>query len=550
VPVIEDKVRKHNNKFPDEKVLGVYKGVDVDDIKEYLLSDVKYKKIITTPEGFVDKVMFAFDDIEVMYREYFLLFDECERIITDVDYRGKIAAPVDEFFRFEKKSMVSATVLPFTDTRFKDFDHYIIEPTYDYSKPLTVIGTDSVISSVGKYVAEIKSDCICFFFNSTLGINSIIKSLKIESESKVFCAQDSVVKLLEEGYKGASSYFDVDELVKYNFFTSRYFSAVDMEVKFKPDIVMLTDVVFADHSILDPHTEIIQISGRFRKGNNSLTHITNFNPDIKSMAKEEAMSYLQGSFDTYEGFVKSHSKATNPGSMKTLEEAIKLSSVNAFYIDGKINTFMIDNFLHEERVKGYYQGFDKLRAAYQENEKHFKLDFKVNKCLLSDKDLLQLQARITKKEKNKIVIGLFQSWTPKDGEYVFPPEELREKLIAKYPELWEAHLHVKPEDIVGTDFVLGKIKRAVKKSKDLDLIQFVSKKVYSIFDGYHDYPESVLSAELRKIYKNEGLDSRVGAATIKVFFHGDRTMSNGEKIYRLKGKKFVDLENFETVEVQ
>src|SRR6202012_4465467 len=45
-PVIEDKVAKHNKEFPDRKILGVYKGIEVADIKAYLLSDVDYKKIL------------------------------------------------------------------------------------------------------------------------------------------------------------------------------------------------------------------------------------------------------------------------------------------------------------------------------------------------------------------------------------------------------------------------------------------------------------------------------------------------------------------------
>lgn len=107
VPVIEGKVAEHNKDYPDQEILGVHKGIDVDDIKAYLLKPVKYKKILTTPEGFVDKVLKAFEGKEeVMKKEYFLLYDECERIITDVSYRGRIAAPLDILFEFENKALV------------------------------------------------------------------------------------------------------------------------------------------------------------------------------------------------------------------------------------------------------------------------------------------------------------------------------------------------------------------------------------------------------------------------------------------------------------
>ena len=44
-----------------------------------------YRKIITTPEGFDKKVLPAMHELEIpVYKDYFLLFDECEKAIQDV----------------------------------------------------------------------------------------------------------------------------------------------------------------------------------------------------------------------------------------------------------------------------------------------------------------------------------------------------------------------------------------------------------------------------------------------------------------------------------
>lgn len=43
-----------------------------------------------------------------VYEDYFLLFDECEKAIQDVGYRGDIYLPVEDFFKFNGKAMVSA----------------------------------------------------------------------------------------------------------------------------------------------------------------------------------------------------------------------------------------------------------------------------------------------------------------------------------------------------------------------------------------------------------------------------------------------------------
>jgi len=537
VPVIQGKESEHNEKFPDRRILGVYKGVDVDDIKAYLLTDVKYKKILTTPEGFADKVVKAFSDLNEMYEKFFLLFDECERIITDVSYRGNIAAPIDELFKFKKKAMVSATVLPFSDERFKDFKYYIIEPTYDYSKPLTVIGTNSIISSLKKYLDELKSEHICIFFNSTNGINAIVKNLGIASESRTFCAQDSVVKLMEKGYKNASSHFAVEDMRRHNFFTSRYFSAVDMKVNYLPDIIMITDVLFAEHSILDPHTEVIQISGRFRNGVNSLTHITNFDPSLKSKNEEEARYYLKGCFDTYDGFVESHAKATNPGSKDTLKKAIDDSTVNAFYTNGKINTFMIDNYIYEERVKGYYQSFDNLKAAYKLREKHFKLTFLQEKHPVGDNTLLTLNTRQTKREKYIVIAGIFEEWTGGNGRYVSPPDWLLGGLTVKYPEIWEAHNLLGAEGLKRTGFDLSTIKEAVKKARKIQLHKSMQPMVYKVFKENTTYSETSIRKKVSTIYKTFKIEKNAKAADILDFFEGHRSTKKGVHVYVLKNKK-------------
>lgn len=306
-PVIEDKVAKHNEECePHEIILGVHKGIDVEDVIDYLNNEeVIYKKILTTPEGFIDKVVPAFgDDSSYMLKNFFLLYDEMERIVTDISYRGKIAAPFDLFFDFRYKALVSATVLPLSDERFDSFTHYYIEPTYDYSKPITIIETNSVVESLKKRLEQLNSDRVLVFLNSTKTINAVATQLNIKDQSHAYCSQESATDLFIEGFKHGSPYLDVNKLAKYNFLTSRFFSAFDITLDYKPDVIMITDVFFAEHSILDPQTEVVQIAGRCRNGVNSLTHITNFDPSLTSKSVEEAKYYLQGCFDTYQQFLE------------------------------------------------------------------------------------------------------------------------------------------------------------------------------------------------------------------------------------------------------
>ena len=141
VPVIKSKVARHNKENPpDRQILGVYKGITIATITDYLLNEqITFKKVLITPESYGLKFKQAaegfFDDIK---DNYYLLIDECERVIQDVDYREMITAPFDDFFSFANKGMISATTLPFSDPRLSGFKHYLIDPQYDYTTALHV----------------------------------------------------------------------------------------------------------------------------------------------------------------------------------------------------------------------------------------------------------------------------------------------------------------------------------------------------------------------------------------------------------------------------
>lgn len=95
----------------------------------------------------------------------------------------------------------------------------------------------------------------------------------------------------------------LEPLAKYNFFTCRFFSALDIKLKQKPDILILTDLNEAVYTMIDPFTEAIQIQGRFRNGFNSLTHISNVKIDLDIMSKE-AIDGMIEEFETTHSCLK------------------------------------------------------------------------------------------------------------------------------------------------------------------------------------------------------------------------------------------------------
>ena len=160
VPVIISKCKKYPN------MLGVYENITIHQVAEYLMENHTHK-IMTTPESFC-KVKSACEKCGIdIYSDFFLLMDECHQLIADVDYRIDIVMPMNDFFLFENKALVSATPIEFSDPRFKEnhFETIEIVADYDYRQDITVTHTYNIGKAVGEYL-ENHDGTICVFLNS------------------------------------------------------------------------------------------------------------------------------------------------------------------------------------------------------------------------------------------------------------------------------------------------------------------------------------------------------------------------------------------------
>jgi hypothetical protein len=433
------------------------------------------------------------------------------------------------FFEFERKGLVSATPLEFSDPRFQEheFTRYIITPDYDFSKPLELIQTNNVLEAFKDYLSDNPVDQYCIFINSTNTIEAIVKQLGLQSKSAVFCAEESADKLTYKDLPIAKSDFKVKFMKKYNFFTSRYFSAFDMKVSGKPDVVMLTDVYFAKHSILDPQTEVIQIAGRLRNGSNKLTHITNFNPDLKSMAHDDAITYLQGIKDMFGDILKLAFKMPHKGMQDFLEQIRKVELAKFFKEDGQYDWFMFDNFLQEERVKGYYQRPENLTKAYMLLEKYFNLSSKTKLYALGDGDRLKRESA----EGRKILLKEMAQQIDGMEKAVFclnKPEAINTLRSISDPLVTGYYL-IGIEGLEKANYSEARIKKAVEARQQSDLFKsaITINKVYKYLNlegkSICKYTDERIREVLNRIYNKVGIKKKAKASDIKRFFQAKRT---------------------------
>ena len=538
LPVIHDKA------YGKDEILPVYENCKVPDVKRYLQrAEVKYKKILTTPESFW-KVKKACEELKWnMYNTFFCLFDECERLTEDSDFRGKITMPMKDFFQFNSKAFVSATPLQVSDPRFEGFQWIKITPDFDYKKPLNLIVTNSYDYSVRQLLLEhlVNSSRVFIFLNTTNGIEKIVNSLGIEGESRIFCSEKSVKKLKKKGYTNVSSLYS-EPIAKYNFLTCRFYSALDIILKVKPDIVMLTNLYEAEHSMIDPYTEAVQVCGRFRKeidGStfNSITHLTNVRNTLKVKTDEEIDIELEEKLKTYESLQARYNETTDATRKKAIIDDINRLGLAEFATkldDGllEIDHFAIDNYYNNERVKRYYLSGNALREAY-EGTNHFTVNYRNVFLAVGDSDRLELKELPTFMERCKAIVdklNKLQDDPDRDFYINILKQEKDGELIV------EAYEKLGVEVFANKKYQRADIKKELDKY-DTELLRFSSMVVQEIKEAFPlsvPTPQEDIKKQLQDIYKRYGIDYKVKKNTIEDYYDASPSYHKKPYTYTLK----------------
>ncbi len=544
IPVIQGKVSA------SKEFLGVYEGCNKSTIKTYLQDKkIKHKKILCTPEGYLKVRNIALGMEIDLYNEYFCLYDECEKITQDIDYRDTISLPMNDFFLFENKAFVSATPLEMRNPEFKKqgFFRLKVKPNYEYRKELKLITTNSYEQSIIKQFDELKdNECICVFMNSTNGINKLVNLLESQEikDYKVFCSRKSEIKFKEKEIQKSYESLNLP-LAKYNFFTSRFFSAVDIYTDKQPDIIIITDLMEAKHSMIDPFTNAIQIYGRFRntfadgKKFKSLTHISNYGNIGIVFSESEIKNYINISKETYEQLKLNIANADNEGSRKSLENSLNGCAYNKFIDeDGSLNYFKVDNFYDDERIRGYYKAPNCLHEAYKDTNHIIPIHSDIL-CLVSDKEKLEYKKQKSAIEQRKILIkkldALSHSTEITSKEFERAKVDYlnlgNRKMQKETKYTIDAYERLGSKKIIAVNFYKDKIDHLLKKEKEeTNHKKMFSKEVREAiikrFPQNNTYKKDELIDGFSEIFKNYGIDVKVNLNTIRKYY-GVRLLKGG-----------------------
>ena len=541
VPVIVGKC--NDPKHKENNLFGVYEGVYTEDVIKYLEKSAdKRTKILTTPESF-QKVKDAFELMDMdIYGTCFLLFDECHKIVKDADYRSDITLPFDDFFLFNEKALVSATPISFSDPRFEmqKFQIIRIEPAFEYKLPVSLIHTNNVLEQLKRTLDKLNATDICLFVNSTDMIYSFIKQLDIENESTVFCAKKSVEKLKNKKFKHAFEQWSKSKMKKYNFFTSRFYNALDIELKIKPTVIMISDVYFSEYSMIDPHTDAIQAIGRFRNGVNRVCHIFNTNPNLPVRTEEEIGIYLQANKEVYDKIKTFYDCATSEEARNAYHGILKVLPFNQMLNkDGKENFFAIDNYVDEALLKSSYNAQEKLIASYRSN-RLFDLDVESAYFPFGDFERLKKESKYASlKDKRKEVVRQLELLKGDDETEMI--RNYKEDLRKADSFIYGAYEEIGKEMIESLDYSVKRIKEAMilkqyrEKTEGTEFIQLIK----NSFKVGQKYTKKYIKEELTRIYALTGVTPQktITGQSIKEFFHVKEINTGGSRKFLLVESK-------------
>lgn len=532
-PVIIGKC--NDPKHSDDNLFGVHDNIYVDNIIRYITrsqKQSKYIKILTTPESFL-KVRDAFEEMDMDMRfDCFLLFDECHKVIKDSGFREYVSLPMDLFFECEHKALVSATPLEFTDPRFENFTMIEVIPTFDYVQSLHIITTNNVLATIKK-VLEQQDRCF-IFCNYTDMIYELMKQLDILDKSTVFCSENSVDKLTGLKFNNVSAVWDESKTQQFNWLTSRFYNAVDIELDFKPNVILLTDCYAADYTIFDPYTDVVQCVGRFRNGVSNICLVTNTNPRFNIRSKDELKGTISCLRDNYEQVKSFYTYATTNSAKdayKTLLECSPYKDMLDKY--GRTSFYKIDNHINFQFVKGFYNNSGYLVEQFALSGM-FYITADEESYAIGDEQLLIINTSALITEKRKAIVQQLELIYPCQTEMDY---QMLRRLERADKFIVDAYLKIGKSKIERLRYNTKKIKEAMILVDYNEKVRGneVQKLIANSFNEGQWYSASYIKSELLRIFELVGLKPKkaVTSNTITDFFEAEKMEHRKKRGYYL-----------------
>lgn len=488
---------------PDYVVYGDVTQSQVNQIiKKVKLGD----KIMSTPEG-IRKIMRAASKtgrLAEVYKEWFLLLDECHTFITE-NYREDILAPFEFFWKFEKKSIISATPYYFSDPRVYTLDLHKIEFTEPLNTVTIVnaISVDATLNYILKEAVKFPGN-LHIFYNSVTAIKQAVVRSGIQ-DCHIYCAgnEKNLSKLgdLQHLYCPQPS---KDNFKKVNFHTSRGFEGWDLKDE-NATVILVTD-------FRKPHTAIgignkgKQAIGRPRNPIHRILHITNHKCRPRRLKLED---YIKAFNADATELISNHNQfiKTNRTEKLSTDPRLKyFADVDKKTKYATLNTYKLDQQINEAASKGSYQHIkfiiEDWKAAY--------FDVELKQC----KRKLESKTQSNRKSSATILredYTLLKEYYSQEKDLFIIGDSTDEIIKKRNPIAYDAYHQLSESLLNKVKFNFKKVKNALTIKSNANAETKASRLIKSKFQINQFYFNSDIVSTLQKIYNNVKLiDPKTG----------------------------------------
>lgn len=424
------------------KIFGVMGNVDKAELVSIFEDEHPVKKIFTTPAG-LRKLMKCGYSQELIRENWFLLLDECHTAITD-SFRTDILIPFDYFWDFPKKNraMISATPYEFSDPRILEMDTIKIEIKEK-------LGTIEIINAknINNCLHDIFQNPDAFkgnihiFLNSVTEIAQVIRVAQMKKLYSIYTAdsKENMVRLDELQIH----YFEqptLENVSKFNFYTSRYFEGWDL-LDENPTIIIVTDLSI-NTTKLGIRNKAFQAIGRARTSPDRILHITNHRnikekldiDEIKRRIAKRAKSVIEN-YNKH----KTDSITNEFDTDEQLTDACKKYATfdannSAFY-----NSYLVDQFINLDFCDQDYNHIDYIHDAW------LYMNYETKDILYDPPEIPTGFKKFSRANKIRVIVGALELFERNKDSYLIN----RQSTLAKYITSVDAPEWIDAYNILG-----------------------------------------------------------------------------------------------------
>lgn len=511
------KAEKHNALYVGSPIGSFKKKIEKKDIKKYIDdTTIKFKKIIVVADSLY-KVMDAIP--KAQHKDYFLMIDECDSFQLDATFRKSMETCYEIYKDHpkDKRCMISATPLSFSDPDLKDEDYTIIQREVPSTREINLIYTENLRGSLYDIIIYIlqtqPEEKIVVAFNNVKELfnlaNELEKKHKIpRNEISILCSKSSDKKAGVYFKELESSLLPSKIVLK----TSAYFTGFDIDEKYH----LITMV--QNNNKLNCYSELRlkQIAGRARNGLLSENILFKFDYQIPEIIVKE---------DLIEA-AKLEIKSLECISMNFKNSTILIDQIEKIREAVVANTKKDNLNLVKQNLKGEYEiSYLNIDAILELNR--IKNEVYNDKKRLHEK--LSMQGNIVHEENHE---SKTKVTTTENNEDSLAREERVKKnlndwkksnaidLISsttdqKEKQIYDVYLSL--FEYIDNDFLKEKMIEFSSKRTNILLKQFKSKATLTISDETSNYKQALMSQfTVGSYYSNDEIHDKINKVLMKM----------------------------------